>query len=408
MELLGQAANITQLLGVDLFGLISMIEKAARTVCRNEEACRQISDRASMIRDRLQELQQVSRFFEHPEMWKPTQGLKATLGRAYRLIIDCQHSSYTYKFCWGSDIADELQSVLNDMDAWNQHLTNVKVDILFTAFTVIVARYLHGNRNTIKQDGAHIPPAGSSSSHLNNNDRGTLIGDLVQFQLLAEPQISTVEGYLPADTIEEFSIKNQISRCCCWCPNICYRITGLTKFSFSQLVQVTNHFSLDSNIGFGGSSYAYKGQLKSGVEVAVKRASYEGKIPFEHFKNEIELIPKLQHTNIVKLLGYCIQKRERILVFEYMPNGSLDSFIYGERSREALEWPKRHQIIKGIAQGAKYLHQQCEPCIIHGDLKPGNILLDSEFNPKICDFGTSKALKPGADEDCTGLITGSR
>jgi len=151
MALWGQAANITQPIGVDLFGLISMIEKSARTVCRNEEACRQISDRASMIRDRLQELQQVSRFFEHPEMWKPTQGLKATLGRAYRLIIDCQHSSYTYKFCWGSDIADELQSVLNDMDAWNQHLTNVKVDILFTAFTVIVARYMHGNRNTIKQ-----------------------------------------------------------------------------------------------------------------------------------------------------------------------------------------------------------------------------------------------------------------
>jgi len=75
--------------------------------------------------------------------------------------------------------------------------------------------------------------------------------------------------------------------------------------------------------------YTFQGQLKSGVEVAVKRASYEGKIPFEHFKNEVELIPKLQHTNIVKLLGYCIQRRERILVFEYMPNRSLDSFIYG-------------------------------------------------------------------------------
>ena len=151
MALWGQAANITQPIGVDLFGLISMIEKSARTVCWNEEACRQISDRDSMIRDRLQELQQVSRFFEHPEMWKPTQGLKATLGRAYRLIVDCQRSSYTYKFCWGSDIADELESVLKDMDAWNQHLTNVKVDILFNAFTVIVTRDLHGNRNTIKQ-----------------------------------------------------------------------------------------------------------------------------------------------------------------------------------------------------------------------------------------------------------------
>lgn len=80
----------------------------------------------------------------------------------------------------------------------------------------------------------------------------------------------------------------------------------------------------------------------------------------------------------------------------------------GERAREPLEWPKRRQIIEGIAQGAKYLQELCERRIIHGDLKPGNILLDSDFSPKICDFGISKVLKPGADEDCTGIITGSR
>lgn len=82
--------------------------------------------------------------------------------------------------------------------------------------------------------------------------------------------------------------------------------------------------------------------------------------------------------------------------------------LTGARAGEALEWPQRRQIIGGIAQGAIYLHQLCEPRIIHGDLKPGNILLDSDFNPKICDFGISKALKPGTDEDCTGIVTGSR
>uniref|UniRef100_K3ZIH5 Protein kinase domain-containing protein n=1 Tax=Setaria italica TaxID=4555 RepID=K3ZIH5_SETIT len=314
MALCGMVANITQLLGVDLFGLISMIEKAAQTVSQNEEACRRITDRASMIKNRLEQLQQVSRSFEHLEMWKPMKGLKSTLRRAYRLIIGYQHSSYMYKFCCGSDLAKEFE--------------------------------------------------------------GKLVGDLGQFQLLADPSGTSV--------------------------------LDLTKFGFSQLAHATNYFSLENKIGFGGSSYVYKGQLKMGLEVAVKRASYEGKIPFKHFQNEIELIPKLQHANIVKLQGYCIRKGERILVFEYMPNGSLDSFIYEGKARESLEWPKRRQIIEGIAQGAKYLHQLCEPHIIHGDLKPGNILLDSDFIPKICDFGISKALKPGADEDCTGIVTGSR
>lgn len=147
----GQAATITQLLGVDLFGLISMIQQAVQTVSQNEEACRHISNCASMIKDRLHQLQQVSRFFEHPEMWKPTQGLKATLARAYRLITECQDSSYTYKLCWGSDIADRLESVQKEMDSWNQHLTNVKVDIMFNAFTVIITRNSHGDRNTMKQ-----------------------------------------------------------------------------------------------------------------------------------------------------------------------------------------------------------------------------------------------------------------
>ncbi|TKW02284.1 hypothetical protein SEVIR_8G235400v4 [Setaria viridis] len=397
MALCGMVPNITQLLGVDLFGLISMIEKAARTVSQNEEAKRRITDRAWMIKNLLEELQQLSRSFEHPEMWKPMKELKSILRRAYRLIIGYQHSSYMYKFCCGSDLSNEFESVQKGMDIWYQHLTDLKRDIQFEL--TVHTRRLHGNSNTIKQDGAHLPPAGSPASHLKNDNRGKLVGDLGEFQLLAEP----------SDIVEDFTIKSQISRCCCWCPNISYKGTGLTKFGFSQLAHATNYFSLENKIGFGGSSYVYKGQLKMGLEVAVKRASYEGKIPFKHFQNEIELIPKLQHANIVKLQGYCIRKGERILVFEYMPNGSLDNFIYeGERARESLEWPKRRQIIEGIAQGAKYLHQLCEPHIIHGDLKPGNILLDSDFKPKICDFGISKALKPGADEDCTGIVTGSR
>ncbi|KAG2632896.1 hypothetical protein PVAP13_2NG129900 [Panicum virgatum] len=167
---------------------------------------------------------------------------------------------------------------------------------------------------------------------------------------------------------------------------------GLTEFTLSQLADATSYFSLESKIGFGSTS---TGVLHDGVEIAVKRASYDGKIPCSYFENEIKIIPRLQHTNIVTLLGYCTQKSERILVLEYMPNRSLESFIYGERATESpLDWTKRCEIVQGIAQGALYLHKLCRPRIVHGDLKPGNILLDSDLTPKICDFGISTTLHP--------------
>ncbi|KAL6653663.1 hypothetical protein ACP70R_008587 [Stipagrostis hirtigluma subsp. patula] len=398
MALLGQAANIAQVLGVDIFGLISMIVKGAQRVRRNEEACRLLSVRASMIKDRLQ-LLQASKFFERPETWKPAQGLKRTLLRAHSLILACRHSSYVYNFCMGCELADRLESVQKEMDAYNQYLSDIVLGILCNAFTVVIPLDFHGDMNIVNQDVAQVPAAGPSASHSNDNDRGNLTGDSGQCQPVTEGCIVT-EGHLP---------ENQRSSWCCWCPNISLRGRGLTKFSFSQLAHATNYFSIENEIGCGGCSTVYKGQLNTGLEVAVKRASYEGKTPVNHFQTEIKLIPKLRHRNIVKLLGYCIQKREIILVFEYMPNRSLDYFIYGVRAREApLDWPKHRQIVEGIAQGAMYLHKLCEPRIIHGDLKPGNILLDNDFNPKICDFGISRALNPGAVEDCTGIITGSR
>ncbi|XP_052137441.1 cysteine-rich receptor-like protein kinase 44 [Oryza glaberrima] len=182
---------------------------------------------------------------------------------------------------------------------------------------------------------------------------------------------------------------------------------GLMKFAFSEILKATDNFSLEKQIGLGGFSSVYKGQLRQDI-VAIKRASFEWQTPFHHLESEIELIPKLRHTNIVRLLGYCIQKRERILIFEYMPNESLDSFIYGKRSERPLNWPNRSRIVQGIAQGVLYLHKLCGLRIIHGDLKPGNILLDSDLNPKICDFGTSKTLKPGVDMDYTNIVAGSR
>ncbi|KAI7756301.1 hypothetical protein M8C21_019957, partial [Ambrosia artemisiifolia] len=181
----------------------------------------------------------------------------------------------------------------------------------------------------------------------------------------------------------------------------------LPLFTFSTIVNATANFSPNNKLGEGGFGPVYKGVLEEGQHVAVKRLSRNSSQGLEQFKNEVICISKLQHRNLVKLLGCSIEKDERLLIYEYMPNKSLDLFIFDKAQSMFLDWKKRFNIIKGIARGLLYLHQDSRLRIIHRDLKASNILLDKDMNPKISDFGIARTFGGNESHGNTERVVGT-
>ncbi|GAB2298816.1 hypothetical protein Dimus_032894 [Dionaea muscipula] len=180
----------------------------------------------------------------------------------------------------------------------------------------------------------------------------------------------------------------------------------LPVFDFEAIATATDNFSDKNKLGEGGFGCVYKGLLDDGREVAVKRLSQSSGQGTEQFKNELVLIAKLQHRNLVRLLGCCVHRDEKILIYEFLPNRSLDSFIFNS-TKEQLTWCTRFNIIEGIARGLLYLHRDSRLRVIHRDLKPSNVLLDSDMNPKISDFGLARIFPATQDSANTRRIEGT-
>ncbi|KAG4975027.1 hypothetical protein AAZX31_11G214500 [Glycine max] len=169
-------------------------------------------------------------------------------------------------------------------------------------------------------------------------------------------------------------------------------LKGPVSFKYKDLKAATKNFSADNKLGEGGFGAVYKGTLKNGKVVAVKKLMLGKSSKMEDdFESEVKLISNVHHRNLVRLLGCCSRGPERILVYEYMANSSLDKFLFGSK-KGSLNWKQRYDIILGTARGLAYLHEEFHVSIIHRDIKTGNILLDDYLQPKIADFGLARLL----------------
>ncbi|ESW05405.1 hypothetical protein PHAVU_011G176400 [Phaseolus vulgaris] len=182
---------------------------------------------------------------------------------------------------------------------------------------------------------------------------------------------------------------------------------SLKVLDYTMVVASTNGFSSENKLGQGGFGPVYKGTLPTGEEVAIKRLSRSSTQGIVEFKNELTLICELQHTNLVQLLGCCIHEEEKILIYEYMSNKSLDFYLFDCTRSKLLDWNKRFNITQGIAQGLLYLHKYSRLKIIHRDLKASNILLDENMNPKISDFGMARMFTQQDSVSNTNRVVGT-
>ncbi|XP_012703468.1 cysteine-rich receptor-like protein kinase 15 isoform X2 [Setaria italica] len=307
--------DIAKLAGVDAIKLVVMIVQASQTVRHNKKTCQQLVQHVQIIGDLLKKLQ-ASEMMQQPEIRNGLSELEQILREAYMLVTSCQNNNYVYHLFMAAKQADQFRVLQNRLNSCLQ------------VFPLI--------------------------SHIDTTDHLDQILEIIRPQhsqaVKEVPRLFT--GCSSCDTRTEVygEVKKRPLQLNCAEP---------LKFSLTQLVDATNKFSDQNQIGQGSFGCVYK-------------------------------------------------ESQRILVYEYMANGSLDNFISGTGTgRLFLDWPARSRIMKGVAEGLLYLHKHCGLHVIHGDLKPSNILLDLNLHPKISDFGLARTYSPGVEEEFADRIVGS-
>ncbi|XP_072089559.1 L-type lectin-domain containing receptor kinase IX.1-like [Arachis hypogaea] len=180
------------------------------------------------------------------------------------------------------------------------------------------------------------------------------------------------------------------------------RGTGPRRFSYEELSRATNNFAKGHKIGEGGFGGVYKGFLRDlNIHVAIKRISQGSQQGVREYASEVKIISQLRHKNLVQLIGWCHQKNDLLLIYEFMENGSLDSYIF--KGKSLLTWEVRYNIARGLASSLLYLHEEWEQCVLHRDIKPSNVMLDPNFNVKLGDFGLARLMDHGTESKTASL-----
>ncbi|XP_050378051.1 leucine-rich repeat receptor protein kinase HPCA1 [Argentina anserina] len=183
-------------------------------------------------------------------------------------------------------------------------------------------------------------------------------------------------------------------------------LKGARSFSFEELMQYSNNFSEENDVGSGGYGKVYRGTLPTGKLIAIKRAHSESIQGGHQFRSEIELLSRVHHKNLVSLVGFCFDRGEQMLVYEYVANGTLKDSLSG-KSGIRLDWQRRLKIALGTARGLAYLHELCQPPIIHRDIKSTNVLLDNNLSAKVADFGLSKSMGDSERDHVSTQVKGT-
>uniref|UniRef100_A0A0E0MHY3 non-specific serine/threonine protein kinase n=1 Tax=Oryza punctata TaxID=4537 RepID=A0A0E0MHY3_ORYPU len=377
---LGQAATVAQLVGADIGGLITMIMQAAMTAQQNKKECEQLARRVFTIAELLQHLQDPD-VLRRPEIRRPLTGLDDTLREAHELVLSCQDKSAVYRLVMAGRQAEKFRDVQSRIDSY------------LLLFPVI--------------------------SHMDITRRLDRIYNILLPNDTAGPSTSAFS--MPQITVQ-FSQSQDAAKIVWKEPH------EVQQFTFKELAVATNKFANNRMIGEGGSCAVYMGRLRDGREVAIKRMRKDDTYPYydamEQFMTEITFLPSVRHDHIIRLFGCCYgpqekrqllpsfrkrkeEEEERLLVYEYMENGSLDSHLHGPRrssSPVTASWKTRIEILLGVSRAIEYLQSCGERPLIHRDVKPLNILLDASWAPHLTDFGLAITLE-GPDHDDAVLGT---